>query len=255
MPDSFRTRLRRGDRLIGPVVTLSSPDVADLLSRIGFDYLWLDIEHSSMGISQAQVLIQAAGGRCPCIVRVPENSEAWIKKALDTGCDGVVIPQIRSAAEARAAVASCLYPPAGHRGAGISRAQGYGLAFGEYVAWANENLAIIVQIEHTDAVNDIQGILATPGISALLVGPYDLSGSMGLLGEVTHPRVTGAVEKVRRAAQAAGMPIGIYAGGSDGAREALGQGFTLIALASDVAYLINGAATALTATRDGEQTK
>lgn len=255
MPDCFRTRLRRGDRLIGPVVTLSSPDVADLLSRIGFDYLWLDIEHSSMGISQAQVLIQAAGGRCPCIVRVPENSEAWIKKALDTGCDGVVIPQIRSAAEARAAVASCLYPPAGHRGAGISRAQGYGLAFGEYVAWANENLAIIVQIEHTDAVNDIQGILATPGISALLVGPYDLSGSMGLLGEVTHPRVTGAVEKVRRAAQAAGMPIGIYAGGSDGAREALGQGFTLIALASDVAYLINGATTALAATRDGEQTK
>ena len=78
---------------------------------------------------------------------------------------------------------------------------------------------------------------------------------MGLLGEVTHPRVTGAVEKVRRAAQAAGMPIGIYAGGSDGAREALGQGFTLIALASDVAYLINGASTALTATRDGEQTK
>ncbi|OQA38633.1 MAG: 5-keto-4-deoxy-D-glucarate aldolase [Chloroflexi bacterium ADurb.Bin325] len=251
MSDTFRARLRRGDQLIGAVVTLASPDVADLLSRMGFDYLWLDVEHSAMGISQAQMLIQAAGGRCPCIVRVPENSEAWIKKALDTGCDGVMIPQIRSAAEARAAVAACLYPPAGQRGAGVSRAQGYGLSFSEYVARANADLAIIVQIEHTDAVDDIQGILATPGLTALLVGPYDLSGSMGLLGQVTHPRVIDAVERVRRAALAAGMPIGIYTDGADAARAAFDQGFALVALASDVAYLIDGARRALAGARTG----
>lgn len=251
MSDTFRARLRRGDQLIGAVVTLASPDVADLLSRMGFDYLWLDVEHSAMGISQAQMLIQAAGGRCPCIVRVPENSEAWIKKALDTGCDGVMIPQIRSAAEARAAVAACLYPPAGQRGAGVSRAQGYGLSFSEYVARANADLAIIVQIEHTDAVDDIQGILATPGLTALLIGPYDLSGSMGLLGQVTHPRVIDAVERVRRAALAAGMPIGIYTDGADAARAAFDQGFALVALASDVAYLIDGARRALAGARTG----
>lgn len=251
MSDTFRARLRRGDQLIGAVVTLASPDVADLLSRMGFDYLWLDVEHSAMGISQAQMLIQAAGGRCPCIVRVPENSEAWIKKALDTGCDGVMIPQIRSAAEARAAVAACLYPPAGQRGAGVSRAQGYGLSFSEYVARANADLAIIVQIEHTDAVDDIQDILATPDLTALLVGPYDLSGSMGLLGQVTHPRVIDAVERVRRAALAAGMPIGIYTDGADAARAAFDQGFALVALASDVAYLIDGARRALAGARTG----
>lgn len=249
MSDTFRARLCRGDRLIGPLITLPSPDVADLLSRIGFDYLWIDLEHSPINISQAQTLIQATAGRCPTVVRVPENSEAWIKKALDTGCDGIVIPQIHSAAEARSAVESCLYPPAGRRGAGITRAHGYGLAFGDYVASANDSLAVILQVEHTDAVNDIQGILTTPGVSALLVGPYDLSGSMGLLGQVNHPRVAGAVEKVRQASLAAHMPIGIYTGDADGARAALDHGFTLIALASDVAYIINGARTALAAAR------
>jgi 2-keto-3-deoxy-L-rhamnonate aldolase RhmA len=250
MSETFRARLRRGDRLIGPLITLPSPDVADLLSRIGFDYLWIDLEHSSLNIAQAQTLIQAAGGRCPTLVRVPENSESWIKKALDTGCDGVVIPQIHSAAEAREAVASCLYPPAGRRGAGISRAQGYGLSFGDYVAAANDSLAIILQIEHTDAVNDIQGILQVPGVSALLIGPYDLSGSMGLLGQVNHPRVMNAVEKVRQASKAAGVPIGIYANDNESACAALDRGFTLIALASDVAYLIRAAKAALAAVSD-----
>ena len=121
MTRSFKQRLQAGDTLLGPILSLPCTDVADLLSRVGFDYLWIDLEHSPMDVGDAQMLIQAAGERCPCIIRVPEVSEAWIKKALDTGCDGIVIPQIRSAAEARAAVAWCQYPPAGRRGAASTR--------------------------------------------------------------------------------------------------------------------------------------
>ncbi len=101
MTPSFKTCLTAGETLIGPLISLPAPDVADLLSRVGFDYLWIDLEHSAMDVSHAQAHIQAAGGRCPCVIRVPEHSEAWIKKALDTGCDGLIIPQIRSAAETR----------------------------------------------------------------------------------------------------------------------------------------------------------
>jgi 2-dehydro-3-deoxyglucarate aldolase/4-hydroxy-2-oxoheptanedioate aldolase len=154
---NFKSKLQGERAIVGPIISLPCPDVADLLSRVGFDYLWIDLEHSPMDVGDAQVLIQAAGERCPCIIRVPEVSEAWIKKALDTGCDGIVIPQIRSAAEARAAVAWCQYPPAGRRGAAMTRAHGYGLGFAEYVRRANEDVAIILQIEHIDAVNDMTG--------------------------------------------------------------------------------------------------
>lgn len=252
MTPSFKTRLVKGEILIGPLVTLPAPDVTDLLSRVGFDYLWIDLEHSAMDISQAQAHIQAAGDRCPCLIRVPENSEAWIKKALDTGCDGVIIPQIRSAAEARAAVAWCKYPPAGRRGAGPTRAHGWGLSFGDYVATANETLTIILQIEHIDAVNDIEAILAVPGITALFVGPYDLSGSLGLLGQVSHPRVQEAIDRVIVACRSAQMPLGLYVGDAAGARAGIARGFTMIALGSDAGLLLGAAQTSLAAAREIE---
>ncbi len=245
MKGTFKTRLTGGETLIGPLISLPAPDVSDLLSRVGFDYLWLDLEHSAMDVAHAQAHIQAAGGRCPCIIRVPEASEAWIKKALDTGCDGLIIPQIRSAAEARAAVAWCLYPPAGRRGAGPTRAHGWGLAFGDYMATANEALAIILQIEHIDAANEVEAILQTPGVAALFVGPYDLSGSLGLLGQVNHPLVQGAIDRVIAACRAAGMPVGLYVGDAAGARAAIGRGFTMIALASDAGLLLAAAQAAL----------
>lgn len=242
---NFKARLLNGETLIGPLISMPAPDVSDLLSRVGFDYLWIDLEHSALDVAHAQAHIQAAGGRCPCIIRVPEASEAWIKKALDTGCVGVIIPQIRAAAEARAAVAWCTYPPAGRRGAGPTRAHGWGLSFGDYVATANDALAVILQIEHIDAVRDIKAILQVPGITALFVGPYDLSGSLGLLGQVGHPQVQDAIERVIAACRAAGMPLGLYVGDAVGARAGIARGFTMIALSSDAGLLLGAAQAAL----------
>lgn len=246
---SFKKMLQAGAPVVGPILSLPCPDVADLLSRVGFDYLWIDLEHSPMDIGDAQMLIQAAGERCPCIIRVPEVSEAWIKKALDTGCDGIVIPQIRSAAEARAAVSWCQYPALGRRGAAMTRAHAFGLSFGEYVGRANDDLAIILQVEHIDAVNDIGAILQTPGVAALFVGPFDLSGSMGLLGQVAHADVQAAIRRVVQAGTAAGMPLGLFVANPAAAPAAIRQGFTMIAVGTDAGYLLSAAQTALAACR------
>ncbi len=248
-PGTLKARLAAGETLVGSLITIGSAEVAEVMSLAGFDYLWIDLEHGAIDLVVAQRLIQAAGPRCPCLVRIPENREVWIKKALDLGCAGVVVPQIRSADEARQAVAACLYPPAGQRSVGITRAQGYGLSFAEYIASANDDLLVVVQAEHRDAVADIESIVRIPGVGCVLVGPFDLSGSMGLLGQVTHPQVQAAIERVRLACAHAGLPSGIFAVDAESARARAASGFRLIAVTMDAALLLDAARTTLARVR------
>ncbi len=246
---NLKERLRQDEPLIGSLVTMPLPDVAEIMARVGFDYLWIETEHAPMDFVHAQSLIQAVGGRCPCLVRIPDREEVWVKKALDIGCDGIVVPQVRSAEEAQQVVAWSLYPPDGRRSVGVSRAHGYGMGFQEYVDRVNDDLVIVLQAEHTDAVENIASIVEVPGIDAVLVGPFDLSGSLGVLGEVGHPRVLEAIETIRRHGQAAGMPLGIFATDVPMARRAIEEGFTLIALGMDVFFLWQSAQEALDALR------
>jgi 2-dehydro-3-deoxyglucarate aldolase/4-hydroxy-2-oxoheptanedioate aldolase len=131
----------------------------------------------------------------------------------------------------------------------MTRAHAYGLSFGEYVGRANEDLAIILQVEHIDAVNDIDAILQTPGVAALFVGPFDLSGSMGLLGQVSHADVQAAIGRVVEAGTAAGMPLGLFVANPTAAPAAIRQGFTMIAVGTDAGYLLSAAQGALAACR------
>jgi 2-keto-3-deoxy-L-rhamnonate aldolase RhmA len=241
----FKERLKHKETLIGPLVTIPSPDVAEMLALVGFDYLWIEVEHAPTNFAQAQTMIQAVGGRCPCLIRVPENQEVWLKKALDLGCNGIVIPQVKTAEEARAAIEACLYPPAGRRSVGVGRAHGYGMSFQDYVGRVNAELAIILQVEHIEGIQNIESIAAVPGIDAILVGPFDLSGSMNLLGQITHPEVQAAIETVNRHCQAVGLPVGIFAVNAGAAKQAISQGFNLIALGMDAFYLWQGAKAAL----------
>jgi 2-keto-3-deoxy-L-rhamnonate aldolase RhmA len=250
MKKSLKSRLARREPLVGPLITLPSPEIAEIMCTVGFDYLWIETEHAPMGFADAQMMIQAVGGRCPCVVRVPDNAEAWIKRALDIGCDGIVIPQIKSGAEAREAVQWCLYPPAGKRGVGIGRAHGYGMAFQEYVDAANDQLAIILQVEHIDGVRNIRSIVETPGIDAILIGPFDLSGSLGLLGEIDHPRVTEAIQEIKRHCEEARVPVGMFVVDAPAARRCIDDGFTLVALGMDVFYLWKSAQQALDEVRE-----
>ena len=245
VPHSFRERLLRGDRLIGTTVTLPSPEVAEILSCVGFDWLWIDTEHSPYDTLMAQRLLQAAGPGFPSIIRVPWADDVWIKKALDTGATGVIVPQVNTANDARKVVAACKYPPAGTRGVGSTRAHTYGLEFQSYIDSANRETAIIVQAEHIEAVDNIEEIAAVEGLDALMVGPYDLSASMGKIGQVQDPAVQQAIEKIRQASRAAGKQLGIFCNSPEAARPWMEKGFSLISLGTDAMHLIEATRSAI----------
>lgn len=241
----LKTRLMNREALISPLITLAHPDVAETMALVGFDYLWIETEHSSMNIAQAQMMIQAVGGRCPCLLRIPAKQEVWVKKALDTGCDGIIVPQIRTAEEVKDIVAWSRYPPLGRRSVGISRAHDYGMTFQDYIKRSNEELVIVIQIENAQAVENMQAIAAVPGVDAFFVGPFDLSGSLGVLGEISHPQVQEAIAVTKKHCDAAGVPAGIFAVDAQAARAAIAEGFSLIGLGMDAIFLWQAAKAAL----------
>ena len=249
MPSSLKDALQRPKPLIGTLLTTASPEVAEVLALAGFDWLFIDLEHGSLSIQDAQRAIQAVAGRSLTVVRVPEATAENIKRVLDTGCDGIIAPHVNTADEARRIVALAKYPPDGERSAGLGRAQGYGLKFADYIASANSQTVVIVQIEHKDAVANVDEIRQVPGIDALFMGPYDLSGSMGILGQLSDTRVTTAIDRVRAACAASDMPLGIFCATADQASAAIKTGARLVAVGTDLFHMANSARTSLEAIR------
>ena len=207
----LKSRLSKGDLTIGSWITLGHPSIAEIMAAAGFDWLVLDMEHSVLELSEIQTLIQVLDGKqCPSIVRLTSNHPDQIKRVMDAGATGVMVPMVKSAEDARAAVQSVYYPPRGQRGVGLARAQGYGSSFQKYRSWLEENAVIVAMIEHVDAVNSIDEILAVDGIDAYIIGPYDLSGSMGRPGDLDHPDVQSAIARVLEAGHRSGKPGGIH---------------------------------------------
>ena len=208
---SLKSRLSRSELTIGSWVTLGHPSIAEIMAAAGFDWLVLDMEHSVLELSEVQSIIQVLDGKqCPAIVRLTSNHPDQIKRVMDAGATGVMVPMIKSAADAKAAVDGVYYPPRGQRGVGLARAQGYGNSFQVYRQWLDENAVIVVMIEHVDSVKAIDSILAVPGIDAYIIGPYDLSGSMGRPGDLNHPDVQAAIAQVLEAGRRANKPGGIH---------------------------------------------
>ena len=241
MKTNFRSRLKHGETLLGTLVTLSSPEVAEILAEAGFDWLFIDMEHSPLDVREAQAILQTVGERCACVLRVPLNDEIWIKKALDIGATGIIIPQVNSRQEAERAVRFCKYPPQGSRGVGVARAQGYGARLQDYLDSANEEIAVIVQAEHIDGINHVQEIVGVAGIDAVLVGPYDLSASMGKIGKVADAGVQAAIARVKVACASARMPIGIFAATAEAAKPFMREGYSLTAVGIDTIFLVEAA--------------
>jgi 2-dehydro-3-deoxyglucarate aldolase/4-hydroxy-2-oxoheptanedioate aldolase len=190
-------------------------------------------------------MLQAKSNNCSAFVRIPINDDVYIKRVLDLGADGIIVPQVNTPEEAKRAVLASKYPPVGTRSAGIARAHKYGLDFAGYVQEANEKLAVILQIEHVEAVRNIDTILAVAGIDAIIIGPYDLSGSFGKLGRIDDAEVQEAIVTVFKACKKHGMPIGIFALHSEQATTYIRQGYELVALGIDVHYLCTAAKAAL----------
>jgi 2-keto-3-deoxy-L-rhamnonate aldolase RhmA len=239
--DSFRLRLKNGTLHLGTLISLGSPEIAEIMADAGFDWLFIDIEHSPMDVLDAQRILQATEGRLDVIIRVPLNDEIWIKKSLDIGAAGVMIPLVLTADDARKAIRFCKYPPRGTRSVGVGRAHRYGATLQHTINTANDETAVIIQVEHITAVDNIDDILAVEGIDAVLVGPYDLSASMGLIGQVMDPQVQQAIDRVRNACQKKKMPLGIFTASAEQAKEFSNQGYNLITVSTDTLMLVETA--------------
>lgn len=241
MIGTFRKRLRAGETLLGTLVTLPTAAIAEILAEVGFDWLFIDGEHGPFDTYDVLTMLQAVGDRVACVVRVPGSEEAPIKKILDQGAEGIIVPQLNTVDQAAAVVRYARYWPGGSRGVGLSRAQGYGLRFQDYLQTANDHVAVIVQAEHSRAVENIESIIKVEGIDAVLVGPYDLAASLGKMGQIDDPAVTDAIEHVTKTCQAAGMPLGYFGASAAALRPVMDRGYTLITAGVDVLFLAGAA--------------
>jgi len=241
MSRPFKARLRAGELLRGTLLTMPATEVADLLAGAGFDWLFVDAEHGALDPRDVLLILQVVAGRTPCLVRVPVLEEAWIKRVLDAGADGIIVPQVSTAEQAEQAVRYAQYPPRGTRGLGTARANRYGLGLAGHLDRARAQVTVVVQAETAGAVRNIEAITRVPDLDAVFVGPFDLSASLGHPGEVDHPEVRSAIDRVAEVCRGAGVRTGIFALAAAGLRGRPGQGFTLLAAGVDAA-LLGGAA-------------
>jgi len=236
---TLRAKFRTGTPAFGTLVTSSDAAIAELLAQAGFDFIWLDMEHTHFNINLVQAHIMAIRlSGITALVRVPGNDPVWIKRVLDVGAAGVVVPMVNTAAEAQQLVAACRYPPNGIRSYSphrVSRYRRYTRA--EVEVAASQSILAIAQIEHIDALAEIDAIVQTPGLDAIFIGPVDLSLSMGYASEPQHPQVQAAITEIVAAAKAYRMPVGLFVGGGiHEVQAALAKGLQWIAYASD--YLL-----------------
>jgi 2-keto-3-deoxy-L-rhamnonate aldolase RhmA len=245
----LKEKMRSGAIALGGWLSLPDLSVAEIMAGAGFDWLMIDGEHGAFDLGTLQQAFAGLRGTATVpLVRVPWNDAVRIKQVLDIGGEGIMLPQVNSAAEARAAVAACKYPPEGIRGFGPRRASDWGRNIDAYVAGANDELLVIPQIESVAAAKDIDAILDVPGIDAICLGPNDLSGSVGLLRQVEHPTVANAIDHVIARCKARGVPActGITLP-PDRALAWAARGATFIFAADDADLLASGAARALAA--------
>ena len=238
MKNELKARLKRGEKTVGAWITIPHMDVSEALSTLPFDWFVFDQEHSALDDQITQELIQAVKGEVTPIVRVAWNDMVMIKKALDTGVEGIIIPWVNSKEDAVKAVKFCKYPPEGVRGCGPRRTI---ILDPDYLKTVNDELLIIVQIETQEAVKNAEEIMSVDGIDAFFVGPFDLSSSMGLMGQIEHPKVREAIERVFEAGKNAGIASGIWQGAGMSIRERLEEGWQMVALGMDINFLMDGA--------------
>lgn len=236
----LKNKLKNNEITIGSWITIGHPSVVEIMASAGFDWLVIDMEHTSIDYAVAQNLISTIqANNMKALVRVSKNEEVIIKRVLDIGADGIVVPMVKSRADANEAISYAKYPPQGKRGVGLFRAQKYGTGFDEYKKWINEELVIIAQIEHIEAVNNIDEIVTTDDIDGVIIGPYDLSGSMGYPGEFHRDDVKNAISKVLKSCKKHAVPSGFHIIESDPRKlqEKINEGCTFLAYSLDFFFL------------------
>jgi 2-dehydro-3-deoxyglucarate aldolase len=224
----------------GGWIQIGHPSIAEIMGKAGFDWIAVDAEHAAIDLETTTALLRAmAPYEAVPLVRVPHNDLMWIRRVLDAGAGGVIVPMVNTADDARRAVEAAKYPPAGVRGFGYCRANAYGEEFAGYVSRANDDLVVVAQVEHVESVQNVDAILDVEGIDGVFIGPYDLSGSMGITGQMDHPRMKEARQRVLDACRAHKKSAGLHVVRftTEAVRGAMAEGFTFIALSIDVTSL------------------
>jgi 2-dehydro-3-deoxyglucarate aldolase len=249
-------RLQNGQVALGAWMMIGHPTIAEVFAGEGFHWIGVDMEHTATGLRELhEIALALKGSDCDLLVRMPGCDEALAKKVLDTGATGLIVPLINTAAQAAQAVAMTKYPPEGIRGAAFSRASDFGRNFSGYYESHNERSLVVVMLEHIDAVANIDEILATEGIDAMFIGPYDLSASMGLAGQTDHPDVVAAERKIIEAAARHNVPAGYHVVAADGqaVQRKIDAGVKFIGCSLDTEMLIGCSRSMLEALPLGEE--
>ncbi len=239
-----RKRLEAGEPSIGTWLSLPSPEAAEYISKVGFDWLVVDAEHNPVDIrTLAQMFASMTAAGIAPMVRIPWNSPENFKRVLDAGAWGVVVPMVNTREEAERAVQAARYYPDGNRSVGGGRhALSWDSSGAEYFRAANEQVLVVLQIEHIEGVRNADEILSVPGVDACFIGPNDLAASMGLgLGvplESDNPELVEAIMTIRDTCKKHGVATGIHTSGAEGVNFRIGQGFQFCAMASELRYMV-----------------
>ena len=240
---NLKQRIKDNQLTIGTWLTIGHTSVIEVLTQAKFDWIAIDVEHNLISLDSLRHLIIAGqANNTAMFVRVAKNDDVSIKYALDAGADGIIVPMINSSEDAKKLISYAYYPPKGKRGVGLSRAQGYGDNFNQYLEWVEKELTVIGQIEHIDAINDLNSITKVDGIDALMIGPYDLSASMGYPGQFDRPDVKEAIEKFNVVCRKNEMASGLHIVPIEEYRvdQALKENYSFIAFGTDFNFIKAG---------------
>ena len=241
---TLKNKLKNNELTIGSWIMLGHPMSVEVMALAGFEWLVVDIEHTSIDLEMVQLLILTIqANNIKALVRISKNEEVVIKRVLDMGADGIVVPMVNSREDALKAVEYAKYPPKGKRGVGLYRASKYGVGFDQYKKWLEKELIIIVQIEHIDGVKNIDAILDVDDIDGIIIGPYDLSGSMGYPGEFDRIEVKQAIEKTISSCKKKNKPAGFHVVDTDPRKlkEKIEQGCRFLAYGIDYFFMRDAA--------------
>lgn len=228
--------IKEGKQAFGTFVMCNSPDIVEIIALSGFDFIVIDTEHGPLTVESTQHLIRAAEcrGMTP-ITRVTEGSETTILRSLDVGAHGIQVPQVNTPEIAESIVKSAKYFPMGKRGIAMPRAADYGTVNPmKYFSHENEETLIVAHCENKQGLDNLDEIVKTPGVDIVFLGPYDMSQSLGIPGQVNHPMIEEVAERVLKACKAAGKAAGIFVGNGEQAKLRAEQGFQYITIGMDV---------------------
>ena len=253
----LKKKLDNNELAIGTVVTLNDPEISDMLCSCGFDFIWIDAEHGPLDKNMINMHIMAIrGAGVAPFVRIPWNDPVLIKPILDMGPAGIIFPFIKTAEEAKLAVSSCKYPPRGIRGFGPRRSINFfNMDIDEYLKISESEPWVLLQIEHIEGVNNLEEIVKVNGVDMIIIGPCDLSGSIGLLGQTNHPEVVKLYNRISDICKRAGINFFPAIGyeNIENLVQWIERGASMLALDTDLDHIVGGGRRAISAAREASE--